>query len=475
MSAQASAAGLDPRTRRLLEAPIVPTLLRMGAPNVLVMLAQAAVGLIETWFVGKLGTDALAGMSLVFPVVMLMQMTSAGAMGGGIASAIARALGARRREDADALVLHALAIALLFGLVFMAAVLLGGRALYAAMGGSGPALEAALTYSNWVFAGAIVVWMFNSLAAVLRGTGNMMVPAVVTVGGLLVLVPLSPLLIFGWGPVPGMGIAGGAAALLTYYLVGSLILAAYLRGGHSVLRPRLKGQRLRWPLFSDILRVGLAGTVSTVATNLAIGITTGLVGGFGTAAIAGYGTGARLEYLLVPLVFGLGAPLVAMVGTCIGAGQRERALQATWAGAAISFAMAEAIGLLAAAFPHAWLSLFDTDPAMLQAGSLYLRTVGPVYGFFGLGLVLYFASQGAGRLFWPVTGNMLRLLVAAGGGWLALALGAGLPGVFLAQALALAVYGGVNAASIAGGAWFGPVGWPRRTAVLLARVNSRYS
>ena len=146
---------LDPRTRRLLEAPIVPTLLRLAAPNVLVMVAQAAVGLIETYFVGKLGTDALAGMALVFPIVMLMQMTSAGAMGGGIASAIARALGARRRDDADALVLHAGAIALGFGVAFMAAVLLGGRWLYGRMGGTGGALDAAMVYSNWVFAGAV--------------------------------------------------------------------------------------------------------------------------------------------------------------------------------------------------------------------------------------------------------------------------------------------------------------------------------
>ena len=126
---------IDPRTRRLLEAPIVPTLLRLAAPNVLVMVAQAAVGLIETYFVGKLGTDALAGMALVFPIVMLMQMTSGGAMGGGIASAIARALGARRRDDADALVGHAVVIALGFGLAFTLALLLGGRALYTAMGG----------------------------------------------------------------------------------------------------------------------------------------------------------------------------------------------------------------------------------------------------------------------------------------------------------------------------------------------------
>ena len=452
---------LDPRTRQLLEAPIVPTLLRLGAPNVLVMLAQASVGLMETYFVGKLGTDALAGMALVFPVVMLMQMTSAGAVGGGITSAIARTLGARRRDDADALVLHALLIAVIFGLVFTAGVLGSGARLYSVMGGKGAALDAALTYSNCVFAGAVIVWIFNSLSAILRGTGNMAVPAFVTVAGMLVLVPLSPLLIFGWGPVHGMGIAGGAVALLAYYAVGSVVLAAYLWSSRSLLRPSLRGIRFRWPLFRAILNVGLVGIVSTVATNVTIAFATALVGRFGTAAIAGYGTASRLEYMLVPLVFGLGAPLVAMVGTCIGAGQRERALRAAWTGAALAFAMTEAIGLLAAAFPQVWLSLFDADLAMLDAGSRYLHAVGPVYGFFGLGLVLYFASQGAGRLQWPVMGNVLRLLVAAGGGWLALRWGGTLAHVFLLQGAALIVYGMVNAGSVAGGAWFGPLRWPR--------------
>lgn len=463
-------ATLDPRTRLLLEAPIAPTLLRLGAPNVLVMLAQAGVGLIETYFVGKLGTDALAGMALVFPAVMLMQMTSAGAMGGGIASAIARALGARRRNDADALVLHALLIAAVFALAFMVTVVAGGRWLYTRMGGSGGALDAALIYSNWVFSGALLVWLFNTLSAVIRGTGNMALPAYVTVAGAVLLLPLSPLLIFGWGPLPGLGIAGGAIALLLYYLAGSAVLAAYLWSSRSLLRPSLRGLQLRWALFADILRVGLVGTVSTVATNLAIGITTALVGAYGTAAIAGYGTASRLEYLLVPLVFGLGAPLVAMVGTCIGAGQRERALRATWIGAAIAFAMTEAIGLWAAAYPAAWLSLFNTEPAMIEAGSHYLRIVGPWYGFFGLGLVLYFASQGAGRLLWPVLGNIARLVVAVAGGWLALHGGYAIAGVFAAQAAAMVVYGIANAWAIAGGAWFGPVGWPRGMAALLRRL-----
>src|ERR671932_208540 len=156
MSATLAAApmpAVNPRTRLLLEGRILPTLLRLAWPNVLVMLAQASTGLIETWWVSHLGTDALAGMALVFPVFMMMQMLSGGAMGGGISSAIARALGAGRRADADALVLHALLINGLLGLAFSALVLGFGRELYGALGGEGGSLEAALLYSDVVFAG----------------------------------------------------------------------------------------------------------------------------------------------------------------------------------------------------------------------------------------------------------------------------------------------------------------------------------
>jgi putative MATE family efflux protein len=446
-------ARIDPRTRLLLEAPITSTLLRLAAPNVLVMVLQASVGLIETYFVGRLGTDALAGLALVFPVMMLMQMMSAGAMGGGMSGAVARALGGGRRADADALAVHALVIALVMGLAFTVAVLLGGRWLYGVLGGEGASLAAAVTYSTVVFAGAVLVWIYNTLASVIRGTGNMAVPAIVTVIGTALLIPLSPALIFGWGPFPALGIVGAGVAFLFFYVAGSLALAAYVWTGRSVVRPSLRGLGLRWPLFSDILGVGGLATVSTINTNLTIAIATALVGRFGPAAIAGYGTGARLEYLLIPLVFGLGGPLVAMVGTNIGAGRRDRALQAAWIGAAIAAGLCELIGLAAATWPRAFLSLFDSDPTMLDAGAQYLRVVGPLYGLFGLGMALYFASQGAKRLAWPVAANFVRLIIATLGAWLALHFGGNLSHVFLAQGVALAAFGLIIAAAVGRGGW----------------------
>jgi putative MATE family efflux protein len=444
---------MDSRTRALLEGPIVPTLTRLALPNVAVMVVQAAIGLIETFFVAKLGTDALAGMALVFPLVMVIQMISAGAMGGGILSSVARALGSSRRDDANILAWHAVAIAIGLGIFTTAAAFAGGPKLYALMGGRGGSLAAALTYSNIVFAAAIPLWLYNSLAAVIRGTGNMIVPASVTIIGAIVLIPLSPMLIFGLGPLPRLGIAGGAAAVVAFYVVGAAVFATYLWAGRGVLKPAPRPPKLSWAPTREILRVGAVSSLVSISTNVSIATATGLAGAFGPAAVAGYGTGARLEYLLVPLVFGLGAPLAAMVGTAIGAGRRDRALKVAWTGAVIASALTEAIGLAATIFPHAWIALFGDDARMNEVGVHYLHVVGPFYGFFGMGLALYFASQGAGKLAWPLTAAMLRVAIAAGGGYIAVQ-AAGLTGLFLAQGLALAVFGLVTAVAIASGVWF---------------------
>ena len=448
-----SPVAMSPRTRQLLHGPIIATLLRLAWPNVLVMMAQASTGLIETWWVSRLGIDALTGMALVFPGFLMMTMLSAGALGGGISSAIARTLGAGRKAEADALVLHAIVINTALGLATSAVFLVFGRQIYGAMGGQGASLDAALAYSNVVFTGNILIWLMNALASVIRGTGNMLVPSLAICIGVVLLVPLSPLLIFGYGPVPAMGIAGGGLAVVLTTALMMVMLGWYVLSGRCVVQVRRA--RLTWLLSADILRVGAIGAVNTLNTTLTMALLTALVGAAaGPDAVAGFGTGARLEYLLIPLVFGLGAPLVALVGTNIGAGQQRRALRIALTGGALAFAVTEAIGLAASTWPVAWLSLFGHDARMLASGTAYLQAVGPAYGFFGLGLSLYFASQGAGRLGWPLLAGILRLVVAVGGAWVALRLTGSLRWTFEALAFALLCYGVTIAAAVLSGTWF---------------------
>ena len=442
------------RTRLLLEGPVVPTLLRLAAPNVIVMVLQAAVSTMDGVFVGWLGADALAGVSLVFPLVMLMQTMSAGGMGGGVASAVARALGAGRREDANALASHAVLIALGMSALFTVGLLGAGPAIFRAMGGRDGTLSAALAYSNVVFGGAAAYWLYNTLSSVVRGSGNMGLPASALALSATIYLALSPALIMGWGPFPALGVAGAATASLGSFVLASAMLFVYLVSGRGLVRLSLLQHRLRWALFWEILRVGAPGSLNTVMTNLTIVLVTGLVGPFGAHALAGYGMGARLEYLQIPLVFGLGSALVTLVGTNAGAKQHGRAEHIAWVGAGLAAGITGTLGLAAALFPQGWIGLFSADPEILAAGSTYLRIVGPTYGFFGLGLALYFASQGAGRLAWPLAAGFVRLVIAAVGGWLASRwLGGGLTGVFTAMALALVVFGGTVGLAVKLGAW----------------------
>ncbi|NMK47777.1 MATE family efflux transporter [Achromobacter sp. Bel] len=453
MSATLPPRPANARLQAMLEAPIAPTLARLAWPNILMMSAQSATGLIETWFLARLGTSVLAGVALVVPVLFLMGNMSQGAMGGGISAAVARALGGGRQQEADQLVLHAVVLNALLGLVFCVLLLAFGPQLYRALGAEGEALDAALAYSNVIFGGIVLMWLMNAFASVIRGTGNMLVPGAVICGGALLLIPLSPCLIFGWGPFPALGVAGGGWALVIYYGVGALILGAYCASGRNPAR--LVFSRLYPSLMRNILSVGALATLNPLLTNALVALTAALVGAYaGTAAVAGYGIAVRLEYLLIPIAFGLGAPMVAMVASNIGAGQPERAMRIALTGGAMAFVLAEAIGLAAACFPEAWLRLFGAEDHMLQAGSDYLRMVGPVYGFFALGFSMYFASQGAGRLKWPLIAGCLRLLVAVGAGAVVLHLTGSLTLFFLTAAVAMCLYGLIILSAVASGSWF---------------------
>ncbi|MGH7307184.1 MAG: MATE family efflux transporter [Candidatus Rokuibacteriota bacterium] len=444
----------DARTRRLLEAPILPTLVRLALPNILTLVALLAVVTVDGALVGSLGPDALAGVSLVFPLMMLMQQMAASGMGSGVASAVARALGAGQREEAETLAVHAVVIAIGMASLFTSSLLLGGPTLYRAIGTSGGALQAAITYSNVLFSCALAPWLQYTLSSIVRGTGNMMLPAAVNLGSATIHVVLLAALISGWGPFPRLGVSAAGIAVGASFGLGSLVLLGYLRSGRSIIRLPLGGRALRRQVFWEILRVGVPGSLNTVVTNLTIVIFTGLVGQFGPFALAGYGTGARLEYVQITLVVGFGSALVTMVATNIGAGQYARAKTIAWIGAGVAAAVSETIGLLAALFPHAWIGLFSDEPRVIAAAARYLATVGPFYGFFGMGLALYFALQGAGRPRWPLIANCARLVITIGGGWLAGHwYGGGLAAVFAAVAAAFVLYGSTIVAALKAGSW----------------------
>ena len=252
-------------------------------------------------------------------------------MGSGVSSAISRALGAGDVARANALAVHALWIGLAAGIISMLVMLSLGPRLYALLGGQGEALALAVVYSNVAFCGSISVWVLNTLASVIRGSGNMRVPSATLLGVAALQVLVGGALGLGWWGLPRGGMAGVAVGQVAAYTVGAVVLAAYLLGGRGRLKLRLKGVPVQRALLLDILRVGALACLSPLQTVLTILVLTHLVARLGTNALAGYGIGTRLEFLLVPIAFAVGVASVPLVGMAMGAGLVQRA-RAAWPG-----------------------------------------------------------------------------------------------------------------------------------------------
>lgn len=426
----------------LVTAPIGPSLLRLAGPTTAVMAMQVLVALAEAWVVARLGIDALAGIALVIPFVTLMMNMANGGMGGGVASALSRALGGGRLDDARALVRHALVLGLGCALVFTCFAWTALPTLCRWLGGRGPVLEQAVTFGVVWFGGAPVLWWSAFLSALLRGGGDAATPSRIGLALSIAYIPLLGVLTLGIGDWPGLGLVGSAIAPLATGAASVLLLGrAVARGRQGFWRALGRGP-LQRRLFAEILRVGSMGSVTTVTATLTAMLVTALVGRFGTAALAGYGIGMRLEFMLAPLAFGIGTGTATLVGIAAGAGAWPRAAKVAWTGGLVAFAIMGVIGGAVALLPVTWSHLFASDPQVVAASVACIVHVAPFYCLFGLGLTLNFASQGAGRMAVPVVASIARLAVAAGGGWIAIEkMGLGLEGVFAAIAASLAVYG----------------------------------
>jgi putative MATE family efflux protein len=406
-----------PARNALVDGPILRTLLWLAWPNVVALSAGTCVVIAETSYIGRLGVEALAAMALVFPCVILTMTMSGGAMGGGVASAIARALGAGDTDRASTLVSHAFLIGICFGLAFMLGMLIFGPRLLELLGGRGDVLAQAIAYVQVFFGGAVAPWLMNTMAGVLRGTGNMKLPSLMMLSSSVCQIILGGTLGLGLGPIPQFGMRGVAAGSLIAYLISIAVMGWYLFSGRARVVPKLRGLRIQWAMLIDILKVGAISCFSPLQSVLTISIFTHMLAGFGTAILAGYGIGARLEFMLTSVAFAVGIASVPMVGMAIGADRVRRARRLAWTAGAVSFVSVGLIASVIAIFPDVWVNIFTDDTGVRAASRQYLSTAAPCYAFIGLAISVYFSSQGAAKVLGPVLAQTARLLFIGVGGW----------------------------------------------------------
>ena len=431
---------LSSRTQRILEAPVLPLLLSLAAPNIGEAAARITFLTADAIFVSWLGSDALAGVAVVFPLFLILQTATASGFGSGVSSAIGRALGAGDHGRAASLAGVAVAIAVIGGALTTALMLASGPTLYAAMGLTGRPIEMAVLYGGVMFGGSVLVWLMNLLANVSRGAGNMMVPAFAIAIGEAFHLALSPALILGWGPFPPLGIMGAALAALSAYAVGATVLVLHLVSRQALVRLRLRTIRFRRDEAVAILSVGALSAASATLFQITTFFVAGLLSALGSSAVAAYGAANRLEMLQYPITFAFGSAVITMVATAAGARDVDRVRRVAWTGAAV----AAAIGLLftaVALFGGRWMGLFTADPAIRDMGALYLLCQAAVFPFTGAGLACYFACLGIGFVSGPFILATVRLILIVGGCWLALSLTGNAMAAFAAIALGIAFFG----------------------------------
>ncbi|MFC3123846.1 MATE family efflux transporter [Pseudoroseomonas globiformis] len=432
-------------------AMLLRRILALAAPTSLVAMLQVAAQLGETWLAARQGTAALAGWAVVLPFSLLMQQMSAGAMGGGVASSVARALGAKRPDEASALVLHAVLIALAAAALFA---LVLGAVPGVVLGWISPAAaEAATPYAAWLFgAGAVPAWLANTLASVLRGGARHGLAARV----LALAWAGFPLLGWLFAEPLGFGLAGLGIGFAAAFWIAAVAMAIVVLRGGAGFAPRLR-IRPESALFGRILRVGLVASALAALANLTTILVTAQLAAYGPAAIAAYGIAARLEFLMIPLAFGIGSALTALVGRAVGAGDWPQARRIAWLGGILTLGLAGLAGMAVGLAPDRFATAFSADAAVVAVAARGLAFTGPAFAGFGLGMALYFAAMGAGRMRGPFLAALSRVGLAVGGGWLlAGPLGLGLDGHFLGVALGITAYGLVTALSVRPGVWPGP-------------------
>ena len=395
----------------LLSAPIGSLVFKLAIPNMLTMSMWVITFIIEGWYVGQLGVVPLAGLALGFPMLFLLLMLSAGTIGGAITGLVAQEIGANDIKDAEEIALSGLILTICLGIISAIIFLIFGEMIYSSLGAKNEVLEEVLRYSNVLFFGSISIWVANGMAGVVRATGNMFIASLFLGLGSLIQIILGAVFIFGIGPIQSMGISGSSLSIVIGNGVAAICLLFFLLFKCETLKLTVSVRLINFQSIISIVKLGSLASINAFCTWGSVVVITSYMTNFGVQTLAGYGIGARLEFLIIPVVFGFGAASTALIGMNIGANNLKRALNIGWVATLYSGLAAGVIGFGAYFYPSFWSNSFTSDQSAQVVCNTYLEIVGPFYIFFASGLCLYFASQGAGKVLWPAIAAIIRFLI----------------------------------------------------------------
>jgi putative MATE family efflux protein len=397
----------SPAARRtlFLEGPINRALLTLAVPIILGNVLQTGYQLTDAFWVGRLGAAAVAAVSVSFPVTFLVIALGSGlAMAGATLSA--QYMGAGRQDMVDHVAAQTMVMVAISSVILGAIGYALSPGLLDLLGVAPDVRDGALGFMRVSFVGIIFVFIYAMFQALMRGVGQTRVPLIIVLGTVVLNFALDPLLIFGWGPIPALGVMGAAlATLVTQALAAAIGIAIFLRGRHGI--------RLRWaalvpdpPYLKRAFFLGLPGSVELSTRGLGLMIMSFLVASFGTLTIAAYGVGSNVIQVVTIPAMGLSMAVSTLVGQNMGAGNPDRASQIAVRGTVIGLLVLSGIGVVTYFFAAHIVAFFiPEDPAVIAEGAVFLRIMCLAWGGIGVQLCIVSAFR--------ASGNMLIAMVIA--------------------------------------------------------------
>lgn len=384
-------------SKRFTEGSILRSLVMLALPIVFTNVLQTAYQLTDTFWVGRLGGEAVAAVSVSFPLMFLM-ISIGGGLGVAGSVLVAQYTGAGNSERVN----HVAAQTLLMVLVASLLLSLIGYQLsphvLRLMGVETAILHDATRYLQVTFLGMVFTFGFFMYQSIMRGIGEVRVPVYIVLSTVFLNLLLDPLFIFGWGPIPAEGVAGAAYATVGTQAMAVIIGMATLLGGHYGIRLELRNFVPDWTLMRRVVRLGLPASIEQSTRALGLTVMTFLVTSFGTLTIASYGIGTRiLSFVIIPAI-GISMATGTLVAQNIGAGNTRRAGAIAWMSAGISFVVLELVGVLCFLFAEPLVRFFvPSAPGVIAGGAQFLHVMALTFGFIGLQQALSGAFRGSGN------------------------------------------------------------------------------
>jgi putative MATE family efflux protein len=363
---------------------------------ILAMLFQTGFSVVDMIFLGMVSPEAIAAVSIVFPVIFFFVSFAMG-IGAGLTSFVARAFGAGDTEKAGRIAANGLALSFVIYVLLVVTGFLFVKPLFILLGAGPDILDAVLDYCRIIFIGFIFIFLGAFSNSIIRGEGDTKTPMKFLIIQTAVNFVLDPLFIFGFGPIPAMGVRGAALALVISRIVWVTLCVSYFASGKSQVKPAFRNFRFEWNLLREILRVGIPSTITFLSSSIGLMLFMKLVSSYGSLAIAAFGIGGRIENIAILPALGMSGAVLTIAGQNYGAGNIERTRDTIkYAMLLISIFMIS-LAVIALSFAGPINMVFTRDVRVIAIGIGFLFFRAPFWLLMGVRIMIGAGFNGAGK------------------------------------------------------------------------------